>query len=102
MNAVWGAWRDDGVDTQSVFVGLPQEHEEFKKLTGWNIDYYPTKNMLELAQVIAGCEQFMGNQSVALSIAQGLRVPYAFEARGDLPMERNESYFANHDNGDHF
>jgi hypothetical protein len=101
-NETWSAWREEGVDTQSVFVGLPKEYEEFKQLTGWNIDFHPTKNMLELAQVIAGCEQFMGNQSVALSIAQGLRVPYAFEARRDLPMERNESYFPNHVNGDQF
>jgi hypothetical protein len=58
--------------------------------------------MLELAQVIAGAEHFLGNQSVALSIAQGLRVPYAFEARHDLPIERNESYFKQHTNGDVF
>lgn len=101
-NAVWGVWREQGTDAESVFVGLPDEYEAFKKLTGWNIDYYPTKTMLELAEVIAGCDQFMGNQSVALSIAQGLRIPYAFEARIDLPIERNESYFPNHENGDHF
>jgi ADP-heptose:LPS heptosyltransferase len=101
-NPTWTSWKDEGIDQQSIFVGLPKEYEDFKQLTGWNIDYHPTKNMLELAEVIAGCEQFMGNQSVALSIAQGLRVPYAFEARGDLPMERNESYFPNHENGDQF
>jgi len=90
------------VDQQAVFVGLPDEYEEFKKLTGWNLDYYPTRTMLELAEVIAGCDQFLGNQSVALSIAQGLRVPYAFEARADLPIDRNESYFKQHTNGDVF
>ena len=90
------------MDEQSVFVGLPDEHEAFCKLTGWRIDHHQTKNMLELAQVIAGCEQFLGNQSMALAIAQGLRVPYAYEARADLPQERNESYFPNHENGEYF
>jgi hypothetical protein len=101
-NDVWKSWKEKGIDYQSVFVGLPEEHTAFETLTGWKIDYYPTKNMLELASVIAGADQFMGNQSVALSIAQGLRVPYAFEARQDLPLERNESYFPNHDNGAYF
>jgi hypothetical protein len=101
-NAAWTSWKNEGVDKESVFVGLPKEYEDFKQLTGWDLDFHPTKNMLELAEVIAGAEQFIGNQSVALSIAQGLRTPYAFEARGDLPIERNESYFPNHDNGDYF
>lgn len=101
-NPKWTEWREQGLDQQSVFVGLPDEHTEFCKLTGWNIEHYPTKNMLELAQVIAGCDKFIGNQSVALSIAQGLRVPYEYETRRDLPMERNESFFPNHSNGSYF
>jgi ADP-heptose:LPS heptosyltransferase len=101
-NPAWTQWREDGVDEQSIFVGLPEEYEEFKKLTGWKLDYYPTKTMLELAEVIAGAEQFLGNQSVALSMAQGLRTPYAYETRRDLPMERNESYFPTHQNGNYF
>lgn len=102
LNPVWTQWREEGVDQKSVFVGLANEYEEFKKLTGWNLEYYPTKNMLELAEVIAGADQFIGNQSVALSIAQGLRVPYFYETRRDLPMERNESYFPNHPDDGYF
>jgi len=101
-NPAWTKWREEGVDKEAVFVGLPEEYEAFKKLTGWDLDYHPTKTMLELAEVIAGCEQFIGNISVALSIAQALRVPYLFEARGDLPIERGESYFAKHENGGYF
>lgn len=101
-NDSWTLWKEEGVDKLSVFVGLPSEYEAFKQLTGWDLDYHPTNTMLELASVIAGAEQFVGNQSVALSIAQGLRVPYAFEARADLPIERNESYFPNHTNGQYF
>jgi len=98
-NPQWTDWKEQGLDQQSIFVGLPDEYEAFKQLTGWNLDFHPTKTMLELASVIAGAEHFLGNQSVALSIAQALRVPYGFEARRDLPLERNESYFPNHENG---
>ena len=99
---VWTRWLEEEVDQKSIFVGLESEHTAFEQLTGWKLDHYPTKNMLELAQVIAGCEQFVGNQSVALSLAQGLGVPYAFEARTDLPIERNESYYPNHSHGEYF
>lgn len=102
LNPAWTTWKEQGVDKESIFVGLPDEYEEFKKLTGWQLEYYPTKNMLELAEVIAGAEQFIGNQSVALSIAQGLRVPYYYETRRDLPIERNESYFPNHKDDGYF
>jgi hypothetical protein len=101
-NPTWTQWREQGVDKESVFIGLPEEYQAFKKLTGWDLDYYPIRTMRDMAEVIAGCEQFLGNQSVALSIAQGLRVPYAYETRVDLPMERNESYFPNHHNGNYF
>jgi len=101
-NPAWTQWRENGVDQESVFVGLPKEYDDFKQLTGWNLDYYPIKNMLELAEVIAGAEKFIGNQSVALSIAQGLRVPYTYETRRDLPEHRNESYFPNHQDGSYF
>jgi hypothetical protein len=101
-NPTYDYWREQGVDRDAIFVGLPDEYEAFKKLTGWNLEYYPTKNMLELAEVIAGCEQFIGNQSVALALAQGLRVDYAYETRRDLPEDRNESFFEGHENGIYF
>jgi hypothetical protein len=58
--------------------------------------------MLELAEVIAGAEQFVGNQSVALSLAIGQGVDWVCEARKDLPIERNECYFPDHPRGDYF
>lgn len=99
---VWNDLREQGIMEQSFFVGLPQEHQEFVKFTGWKIDYVPTKTLKELAELIAGCEQFLGNQSVALSLAIGLGANFACEARPDLPLERNECYFPEHPNGDYF
>ena len=101
LNSNWTEWKKQGIDKQSIFVGLEQEYRDFCQLTGWELDYYPVKTMLEMAELIAGCEQYIGNQSAALAIAQGLRVPYAFEARVDLPLERNECNFG-HENGDIF
>lgn len=98
----WKLWKDQEIDKKSIFVGLEEEYENFKKLTGWNLDYKPTKSMLELAEVIAGSQMFIGNQSVALSLAQGLGVNYTFEARTDLPIERNENYYKDHKNGNYF
>lgn len=102
LNPAWADLQEQGAESQGVFVGLPEEHRAFQQFTGWKIDHYPTADMLELAEVIAGCEQFIGNQSVALSLAIGLGVPYACEARRDLPLERNECYFPDHPNGDYF
>jgi hypothetical protein len=102
LNPSWQAWREQGAEEASVFVGLPEEHRAFEQLTGWRIDYLETANMLELAQVIAGAEQFIGNQSVALSLAIGLGVDWACEARRDLPIERNECYFPEHPHGEYF
>lgn len=101
-NPQWDQWKNLGIDKQSLFVGLSEEYEEFKKFSGWNIDYYPVNNMLEMAEIIAGCKQFIGNQSSALALAQGLGVSYVFERRQDLPIERNESYFPYHERGDYF
>lgn len=98
----WKIWKEEGMDKESVFVGLEKEYQEFKQLTGWDLEHYPTKTMLDLAEVIAGSKKFVGNQSVALSIAQGLGVEYVFEARKDLPIERNENYYSNHPHGSYF
>jgi len=101
-NPLWDLWRLEQMGQKSIFIGLPNEYEEFKKFSGWNLAYQPVTDMMEMAQIIAGAELFIGNQSVALSIAQGLRVPYRFERRRDLPLERNESYFPTHENGETF
>jgi hypothetical protein len=89
--AQWAQWREQGWEQQAVFVGLAQEHVEFCRVTGWQIPHHPTQNMLELAQVIAGADVFVGNQSQAFALAVGLGVGNIHcEARSDLPLSRNE------------
>ena len=91
---LWDQLRHQGAETQAVFVGLEQEYIKFQSDTGWNLPWIQTPTMLELAQVIAGAAQFIGNQSSALAMAIGLGVPSVLcEARTDMPLARNECYF---------
>lgn len=59
----------------SLFVGLPDEHEDFRYRTSTRTEFLPTANLLELAEVIAGCQLFIGNQSCPFWIAAALGVP---------------------------
>lgn len=95
LSPEWNDWREQGIDAQSLFVGLPNEFEEFKKATGWTqIEYYPTQTMLELASVLAGADMFIGNQSQCYALAVGLNLTrILLETRRDLPITRNECYF---------
>ena len=103
MHEIWKQWESQGMPDQAVFIGLPEEHVAFMQQTGWDIPHYPTKDLLEMAEVIAGSGMFIGNQSVAFSIAVGLNHPNPFcEARRDLPIERNECYFPLHQGLNYF
>jgi hypothetical protein len=94
LSHLWQEWKEQGVDQRAVFVGLPQEHAAFEQATGWQIPHVTTSTLLDLAQVVAGSNVFIGNQSVALSIAIGLGHDDIWcEARRDMPIERNECYF---------
>lgn len=55
----------------AVFIGQPDEYMDFVNRFG-RLDYYPTKNLLEAAEIIAGSEFFIGNQSVCMAISIGL------------------------------
>lgn len=94
LSNIWADWKQQGVDQRAVFVGLAAEHAAFEAATGWTIPHRTTNTLLELAQVIGGSSVFIGNQSVALSLAIGMGHSDVWcEARRDLPMERNECYF---------
>ena len=92
-NEEWMKLRDHWKG-HAVFVGLKDEYEDFRKRFEWDIEYYPTSTQLELASVIAGGNQFFGNQSQALALAFGLGKDVCCEIRRDLPQDRNECYFS--------
>ncbi len=71
----------------AIFVGLPEEHQDFQKWFG-RVEFRPTRNLLELAQIIAGCSVFVGNQSCPFWIAAGLGVPLIQETWHPDPNSR--------------
>jgi hypothetical protein len=56
---------------KSLFVGTKEEHADFVNRFG-PVERADTKNILNLARVIAGSSLFVGNQSSPMSIALGL------------------------------
>jgi hypothetical protein len=70
---VWKKYAKD-----AVFVGLPDEHKVFCATCG-EIPHVHTKDLYEAAQVIAGCDLFVGNQSANFWIAEGLKKPLVLE-----------------------
>jgi len=69
---------------QCLFVGLAQEHSLFEKLYG-KIKYHRTSDFLEVAQLIKGAKFFIGNQSAAFAIAEGMKTPRIVEVCQDAP-----------------
>ncbi len=61
-----------------VFVGVPEEFEEMRRVLPI-IEYQTVSNFLELAEIIAGCKFFIGNQSFPFSIAEALKVKRILE-----------------------
>lgn len=64
---------------RAVFIGMPDEHQAFCAEFGM-LPYYPTKDYLELARVIAGSQLFIGNQSCPYAIAEGMKRPAILES----------------------
>jgi hypothetical protein len=55
----------------TAFVGTEKEYRNFM----FPVRYHSTTNALELAQVIAGSQLFIGNQSLAFALAEALKHP---------------------------
>lgn len=56
-----------------TFIGTEQEHTAFQNFFHCELPYYKTNDLLEAAQVIAGANIFIGNQSVCWAIAEGMK-----------------------------
>lgn len=90
-------WRDIAgqadLKNNGIFVGGVTEHEDFVKTTGIEIPYYPVKNFLELANIVAGADLVMANQSFVYSIAMGLGKSTVLETIKIKPLQNNECFF---------
>jgi hypothetical protein len=84
VNPQWMHWiTEESLEDTALFVGSKQEHEDFCTIHSCDVEHKEVENMLELAQLIKGCEQFMGNQSMALSLAIALGKTFWCEVRID-------------------
>ena len=64
--------------SKAYFVGLPSEHAAFCAEVG-EVEHYPTRDFLEAAQLIAGSELYIGNQSANFALAEGLKANAVLE-----------------------
>lgn len=72
-------------DEDYIFIGLKNEFDDLKKEVS-RLIFYETRDFFEMAQIIKSSKFFIGNQSLAFSIAEGLKVPRLLENRLDLPV----------------
>lgn len=80
-----------------LFVGLKHEWREFIGNHGY-VEFVETANLLEVAQLIAGSDLFIGNQSCAYALAEGMKHNTIQETHLEYPdcvyVRRNASYVA--------
>lgn len=67
-----------------LFIGLPHEWKEFVGTCGY-VEHRPTTNLLEIAELIAGSELFIGNQSCANAVNEGLKHASIQESSLEFP-----------------
>lgn len=58
---------------QCAFVGMPKDHEIFEYTYEVKVHYWPTPDILTLARVIAGAQQFIGNQGLPHALAEAMK-----------------------------
>jgi hypothetical protein len=61
-----------------VLVGMKEEYEDMKTHIP-HLEYKPVTDFLEMAQVIAGCRLYVGNQSLPSALAEALKVKRVIE-----------------------
>ena len=64
---------------QVLFVGLPEEHEDFCR-TQFPVAYQPVGNALELAGLLNSAKLTIGNQCGLFAVAEQLKVPRRLES----------------------
>ena len=90
-NPQWKEWIDMGLADQCVFVGHESEHAWFEDLYKCEVEYYHTEDMLHLSRVLAGCDLFIGNQSMPGTMASiCLGKTSSIELRKNETREKNE------------
>lgn len=93
-DAVWQQLTAEAnLEKNGIFVGGVTEHSDFVERTGINVEYYPVRDFLELANVVAGADLVMANQSFVYSVAMGLGKSTVLETIKIKPLQNNECFF---------
>ncbi len=72
-------------ESDLLFTGTKQEHEIFCDRWALSIPYLEISNFYQLAQAIAQCRFLLGNQSMPMQIAEGLKTPRMVEVCQSCP-----------------
>jgi hypothetical protein len=75
-----------------TFLGLPEEFADMQKVLP-HLKYHRVNDFLEMAQIIAGCKFFIGNQSFPYSLAEALKVKRGLEVCFECPNVIPEGEF---------
>ena len=84
-----------------VFIGLENEFKDLRKKIR-NLEYYDSKDFLELAMIIKNSKLFIGNLSFGYALAEALKVPRLLESGPNFPLvypngnHAYDFYFQNH------
>jgi ADP-heptose:LPS heptosyltransferase len=73
----------DDYGNHMLFVGTKSEFDEFVFEFGY-VKYYPTKRILQLAQVLNGAKLFIGNQSFPYSLVEAMKIPAIQETNSHM------------------
>jgi hypothetical protein len=65
------------------FIGVESEYNDIKRFLPL-IEWIEVENFLQMAQIIAGCKFFIGNQSFPYSVAEAMKVPRILEGAYDV------------------
>jgi hypothetical protein len=91
------AWKEIAgqadLEKNGIFVGGVTEHTDFVERTGIHIPYRPVRDFLELANIVAGADLVMANQSFVYSVAMGLGKSTVLETIKIKPLQNNECFF---------
>jgi len=83
QNPFWMDLLKKNLQSNCVFVGTREEGEIFNRVHECNIEYYPVKDALELANLISGSSMWTGNQALQACIAEAVKVTTFLEVRND-------------------
>lgn len=68
-----------------VFIGLRNEFDDLKTKIN-NLEYFDSRDFLELAMIIKNSKLFIGNLSFGYALAEALKVPRLLESGPNFPL----------------